>query len=431
MRPLQRALLLGVRGRQALGCQLRWGSRARSSVASGGAEWTGSSSGSKWTRSLLPPAAVGWKLTAVDTPALVVRLDALEANVKNMTAHLGALAPSVSIRPHAKSHKTAELAAIQMQQLRHIGICCQKVSEAVAMADTVGDILLTNVIASLPKARKLANLVRRGCGVTVVVDSEASLEIMTAAARAEGVRIGVLIDIDVGQARTGVESPEEAVALAKAVAGVEELQLRGIQAYHGAIQHIRSWSERRAAAADVASKARRVVEAMEVAGIPCEIVSGGGTGTCAFDAASGVFTEVQPGSYIFNDGDYMQNLDASGSPVSLWRQSLFVASTVISRNVAARRAVLDAGMKAVSYDSGPPIAHGSWSKTDAPVAENGGDEHTILHFQPGVELPAVGDQVLLVPGHCDPTINLYDHLVGIRKDTVEEVWMVGARGPGL
>jgi D-serine deaminase-like pyridoxal phosphate-dependent protein len=220
----------------------------------------------------------------VETPALLVRLDALEANVKNMTAHLGALAPNVNIRPHARSHKTAEIASMQMQQARHIGICCQKVSEAVAMADTVGDILLTSSVVSLPKARRLANLARRGCSVTVVADSKESLDVLTAAARGEGIRLGVLIEVDVGQGRCGVESPAEAVMLAKAVESQEEFDFRGIQAYHRGIQHVREWSARSAAAAEVASRVGEFVRALNSAGLACEIITGGGTGTCAFDA---------------------------------------------------------------------------------------------------------------------------------------------------
>lgn len=370
---------------------------------------------------------MGSCLLDVDTPALVVELDALEANIRRMTETLGSF-PEVALRPHAKSHKTVEVAMLQMQQPRTVGVCCQKVSEAVAMADAVGDILLTNEVATPAKARRLAALARRGCSVTAVVDSLQCAELLVAAARAEGVRLGVLVDVNVGQDRCGVDTPAEAVALARGLAELDQLHFRGIQAYQGLAQHVRGHGERAEAAAAAAARAKEVVGALEAAGFPCEVVTGGGTGTYDFDAASGVYTEVQPGSYVFGDADYSRNLDAEGDPVSTWRQSLFVAATVISRNTAARRLVLDAGLKAVSYDSGPPLVRG-WPDTAARI-ENGGDEHTLVHVPSGTALPALGEQLLLVPGHCDPTVNLHDHLLGLRGGIVESIWPVAARGPG-
>jgi len=382
----------------------------------------------------VPPATVGAQVTAVETPALLVKLDVLEGNIKNLTASLGAIAPSVAIRSHFTSHKTVEIAALQMKQERHIGVSCQKVSEAVAVADAgeVRDIVLTNVVAVLSKARRLASLVRRGCTVTSVLDSQESLDVLAAAARAEGVRMGIIIDVDAGHGRCANASAEVAVRLARAVADVEALQLRGIQVCERtpSVQHIEDWSQRKAAAMTIAEHAKVVVESLEAHGFPCEVVTGSGTGTCAFDAASGVFTEVQAGSYVFNDASYAKNLDATGMPVSMWRQSLFVASTVISRNEDARRVVLDAGQKAISCGSVPPVAVGPWEVEEAPTVEIG-DEHMVLHFKPGDRIPVIGDQVLLVPGNCDLTVNLHDHILGIRDDIVEEVWPVAARGPGF
>jgi len=179
----------------------------------------------------------------------------------------------------------------------------------------------------------------------------------------------------------------------------------------------------------VAHEAKHVAGVLGAEGFHCEVITGGGTGTFEFDAASGVFTEVQPGSYIFGDVDYARNLGEDGLPTKRWKQSLFVAATAISCNRDARRVVLDAGLKAVSYDSGPPRVRGY---SEAAVAvENGGDEHTILHFGPETPLPSLGDQLLLVPGHCDPTVNLHDHLLGVRAGQVESVWHVAARGAGL
>lgn len=364
----------------------------------------------------------------VDTPALVVDLDALEANLKTLSASMEAF-PGVAARPHAKSHKTAELAALQVSQPGTTGICCQKVSEAMALADAAGDVLLSNPVATPAKARRLAALARRGCTVTAVADSVWGVEMLAAAARVEGVRLGLLVEVNVGQNRCGVDRPEEAVNLARLAESLDSLHFRGIQAYQGAAQHVRSYEDRAAAAAAAAARAAEMSEALREAGLACEVVTGGGTGTYEFDAASGVYTEVQPGSYVFGDVDYARNLGADGKPVTKFKQSLYVAATVASRNMGSRRLVLDAGLKAIAYDTGPPQVDG-WPEGSATI-EGGGDEHTIVHVHQGTALPAPGEQLLLVPGHCDPTVNLHDHLIGLRGGKVEAVWPVAGRGPGF
>jgi len=299
----------------------------------------------------------------------------------------------------------------------------------VALADAAGDVLLSNEVVNPVKARRLAALARRGCNVTAVADSRLSAEVLAAGARVEGVRLGVLIDVNVGQDRCGVSGPEEAVELAKWISQLEELQFRGIQAYHGLAQHVRAYLDRAELVGAVAKQAAHIARALEAEGFRCDVITGGGTGTLELDAGSGVFTELQPGSYIFGDADYARNLGPDGEFVSRWRQSLFVAATVISCSPAARRVVLDAGLKAVSYDSGAPLVAG-WP-TGAFQVESGGDEHTILHVSPNVRLPRLGEQILLIPGHCDPTVNLHDHLIGVRDGIVEVVWPVAGRGPGL
>lgn len=375
------------------------------------------------------PVAPGAPLLAAETPALVVDLEALEANVQRLIEIMGSY-PDVSIRPHAKTHKTVEVAALQLKQPQTVGVCCQKVSEAVAMADTTSDVLLSNEVASSAKAQRLAALARRGCTISAVVDSKECAELLAEAARVEGTRLGALIDVNVGQNRCGVDTPAEAVALAQEIAKLEELQFRGIQAYYGNAQHFRRPEERVSASQQAAGKAKEVKEALREAGFECEVITGGGSGTFELDAASNIFTEVQPGSYVFGDVDYSRNLSADGTSAWPWRQSLFVAATVMSRNEAERRVVLDAGIKAVSYDSGPPLVHG-WPEGAARV-ESMGDEHTVLRvLRPEAPLPLIGEQVLLIPGHCDPTVNLHDHIVAVRGGVVEAVWQVAARGPGF
>jgi D-serine deaminase-like pyridoxal phosphate-dependent protein len=261
-------------------------------------------------------------------------------------------------------------------------------------------------------------------------------------AEAQGVCFQALVEVNVGQDRCGVDTVEEALQLAKAIQSfAPSLQMIGIQAYHGAAQHIRSYAEKKKVIAGVAEKAKSVKAALLQQGLTCDVVTGGGTGTYLLEAASGVFTEVQPGSYLFNDADYARNLGEDGDFVSDWKQSLYVLTTVVSKNVKAAvpRAVVDAGTKAVSLDSGSPLVHSlvNGEKLPTPLEyHGGGDEHGILKplqhalEAKNAELPSLGSKLLLVPGHCDPTTNMYDHLVAYRGNSIEHVWEIEARGPG-
>lgn len=209
----------------------------------------------------------------------------------------------------------------------------------------------------------------------------------------------------------------DAVALAKSIAACAHLEFRGLQAYHGTAQHTRSPAEREAAITHAAAQARRTVEQLRQQGLPCPVVGGAGTGTFALEAASGVFTEVQCGSYIFMDADYARNTDAPG-----FAQSLFILSTVMGP-AQPGIAVLDAGLKAVAVDSGLPLV---WQRPGLRYV-GASDEHGKLVCEPG-SAPATGEKLLLVPGHCDPTVDRYDWYVGVRDGRVECLWPVSARG---
>src|SRR6266853_1546869 len=284
---------------------------------------------------LPPPASLGIPLDEVDTPALVVDLDALEGNVARMAKAVEGGA--VRLRPHAKSHKCAEIARRQIAA-GAVGVCSQKVSEAEALvAGGVADVLVTNEIVGKTKVARLARLAHEA-KVAVLAD---------AAARAERVQLEVLIEIDVGAHRCGIEPGEPALALASAVAGCRNLRFAGLHAYHGAAQHLRSASERRAAIAAAADKARLTKSLIENAGIACETITGAGTGTFMHEGASRVYNEIQPGSYVFMDADYNRNLWEEGWP--RFEQSLFVLATVMSAP-SPGHAVLDAGLKASSVD---------------------------------------------------------------------------------
>ena len=366
----------------------------------------------------LTPASVGIPLDDVDTPALILDLDALERNIARMAEAVKGSA--VRLRPHAKSHKCAQIARRQIVA-GAVGVCCQKVSEAQALvADGVADVLVTNEIVGKQKVARLARLAREA-KVAVLADDAGNVGDLDSAARAEGVRLDVLVELNVGADRCGVEPGEQALALAIRIAACRNLRFVGLHAYHGSAQHLRGSEERRAAIAAAAEQALLTKVLIEKAGIACETITGAGTGTFLLESASRVFNEVQPGSYVFMDADYNRNNWEEGWP--RFEQSLFVLATVMSAP-APDRAIVDAGLKASSVDSGMPQIH------ERPGVEyvKASDEHGVLRIAAGAKAPRLGEKVLLVPGHCDPTVNLYDGFVCVRRGKVEALWPVTARG---
>jgi len=366
----------------------------------------------------VPPASIGIPLGEIDTPALIVDLDALEGNIARMAQTVKGGA--VRLRPHAKSHKCAQIARAQIAA-GAVGVCSQKVSEAEALiAGGIADVLVTNEIVGARKVARLARLAREA-RIGVLADDADNVSQLDAAARAERVRLDVLVEIDVGAHRCGIEPGEPALALARTVAACRNLRFAGLHAYHGAAQHLRSASERRTAIAAAAEKALRTKQLIENAGIACETITGAGTGTFLLEGSSRVFNEIQPGSYVFMDADYNRNAWEEGWP--RFEQSLFVLATVMSAP-STDRAVVDAGLKASSVDSGMPLVY------QRPGVEyaKASDEHGVLRIAAGAKALELGEKILLVPGHCDPTVNLYDWLVCVRKGTVEAIWPVVARG---
>ncbi|WP_135468149.1 DSD1 family PLP-dependent enzyme [Crenalkalicoccus roseus] len=361
-----------------------------------------------------PPAEPGMREEEVDTPALLLDLDAFEHNLDAMAARL---APTgAKLRAHAKTHKSAVIARLQMAR-GAIGQCVQKVAEAEALAwGGIPDILVSNEVVGARKLARLAALARIA-RVAVCADDAAHVAACEAAAEAAGIRLPVLVEIDVGAGRCGVEPGPPAVALAERIAASRHLVFGGLQAYHGSAQHRRSPEERRSAIAAASDMARRTVEQLRQRGLDCPIVGGAGTGTFALEAASGVYTEIQAGSYAFMDADYARNEEPPP-----FRQSLFVLATVMSRAVPGV-VVVDAGHKAVAVDSGLPLV---WQRPGLRYA-SASDEHGKILVEDGAA-PALGERLRLVPGHCDPTVDRYDWYVGVRGGRVECLWPVSARG---
>lgn len=373
------------------------------------------------------------RLEDVDTPALVLDLDAMERNLARLAAF--ARAAGVRLRPHAKTHKSSALARRQIAA-GAVGVCVQKVAEAEALArGGVDDLYVSNEVVSAGKLARLAALARdlaaRGGRLAVAVDSAEGVRRLAEAVRAAGAEVDVLVEIDVGQGRCGVPPADReagpAVALARRVAASPGLRLAGLQAYQGKAQHLRTPAARQAAVAAAAASARATRRALLDAGLPCPLVTGGGTGTFALEAASGAWGELQAGSYLLMDRDYAENEPEPGQPP--FAQALFVLTEVMS--VGAGRAVVDAGLKSHAVDSGLPLVHDPTGRSRL-AFESGGDEHGILRPVEGSPLPALGERLWLVPGHCDPTVNLHDRYVGVRGGLaggqVEALLPIDARG---
>lgn len=364
------------------------------------------------------PAQIGMLLADVDTPALILDLDAFESNLKRM--HESLAGRNVKLRPHAKSHKCPQIALRQMA-LGAVGVCCQKVSEAEAMVDGgVNDVLIANEVVGAAKIRRLVALSKRA-KIAVCADHPDNVGALDAAARDGGITLNVLVEVNVGANRCGIEPGAPAFKLAQQIHSCKNLHFAGLQAYQGGAQHMRKTEERRAAIEAACAMVTRTTALLTQAGIPCERVTGAGTGTYMFEAASNIYHELQTGSYIFMDVDYANN-DWTESGIPRFEHSLFVWATVMSC-AAADRAIVDAGLKASSIDSGMPRVF------DTPGVEyiKASDEHGVLKLDAGVSLP-LGHKLKLVPGHCDPTVNLYDHLVCVRGGKVEALWPIAARG---
>lgn len=368
-----------------------------------------------------PPAEIGMALEEVDTPALLLDLDAFERNLDRMAAAIAD--KPVKLRPHSKSHKCAVIGLAQMAR-GAVGLCCQKVGEAEAMvAGGVPNVLISNQIVGRPKLLRLAALSKQAEWVGVCADHPDNVAQLNDAAEAMNATINVLVEIDTGAARCGVAPGQAAVDLAKQIDSATNLNFSGLQAYQGRAQHIRDYAERQQAADAGVVLTRETVEALSAAGLDCEIVGGAGTGTFQFETAGGIHNELQAGSYVFMDADYGKNFDAGGEFFQDFDNSLFVYVTVMSAPTEDR-ALVDAGLKALAMDSGPPAVAGMPEVAFGRAS----DEHGILDTSKTNHPVRLGDKLKLIPGHCDPTVNLYDWYVGYRGNRVEALWPIVARG---
>ncbi|BBK32350.1 3-hydroxy-D-aspartate aldolase [Stella humosa] len=367
-----------------------------------------------------PPADIGMPVSEIDTPALVIDLDALERNIAKLAEV--SRRTGVRLRPHTKTHKSPIIALKQIEA-GAIGQCCQKVGEAeVLVAGGVRDVLVSNQVVGDRKLARLAALAQ-SARVALCVDAPEHIEAAGRAAREYGVELGALVEIDVGTARCGVEPGEAAVKLAQQIAATPGLRFGGLQAYHGTAQHLATWDERKAAIELAVAKTKLTVDALAAVGLSCDIVGGAGTGTFQFESTSGVYNELQCGSYLFMDTDYARIGGKTSNRYDEFEHSLFVLATVMSVPTADR-AICDAGLKAYTMEKGAPWVHGRDDLEVTGVSDEHGKVRTT-----GAKTPLkLGDKLWLIPGHCDPTINLHDWYVGVRKGRVEAVWPIAARG---
>ncbi len=359
---------------------------------------------------------------SLNTPALVLDFDALSRNIETMAGF--ARGAGVALRPHAKTHKSAAIAKLQIEA-GALGVCCAKLGEAEALAaEGVESILITSPVVTPQAIKRLRALHDKIADLRITADNSDNIDAIAAASAGATRPLPVVVDIDPGIRRTGVASPEAAVALAQRISQYAQLSYAGVQFYCGAQQHIESFADRQAAIEDRTAYLKSVVDALAAAGLAPQMITGGGTGTHRIDAALGVLNELQVGSYVFMDRQYRDcDLAGEGAAKPPFESALLIDATVISAN-SASMATIDSGFKALSTDGGSPQIIAGAPETSMFVFM--GDEHGAL-IAPDHAFK-LGDRVTLTAPHCDPTVNLYEAYHVVRGDTLIDIWPVTARG---
>ncbi len=368
------------------------------------------------------PAKPGMSEDDIQTPCLVLDLDALERNIKKMGAY--AAAHGMRHRVHGKMHKSVDVAKLQETLGGACGVCCQKVSEAEVFArGGIRDVLVSNQVRHPAKIDRLARIPKYGARAICCVDDVTNVADLSEAAVRHGTVIECLVEIDCGAGRCGVTTTPAVVEIATAIDAAQGLKFAGIQAYQGAMQHLDTYEERKAKTGVAVAMVKDAVDTLRAKGLDCDIVGGGGTGSYYFESASGVYNELQCGSYAFMDADYGRILDKDGKRIDQgeWENAMFILTSVMS-HAKADKAIVDAGLKVQSVDSGLPVIYG---RDDVEYIKCS-DEHGVVLDTEGVL--KINDTLKLVPGHCDPTANVHDWYVGVRNGKVETVWPISARG---
>ncbi len=361
---------------------------------------------------------VGSEKYTINTPALLIDLDKMKFNITRM-AHFFK-DKEANLRPHMKTHKTPVIAHKQIKD-GAIGITCQKLSEAEVMIEAgINDILIANEVVGIQKIKRLVNLAKY-TRIKVAVDNTRNVADISEAAKEKGVKVGVLVEVDIGMNRCGVSPGEPALRLAQEVVKSEGLEFFGLMGYEGHCVFIKDYQERKKKANQALALLIMTKKLLEEKGLECRIVSAGGTGTYDIAGSYPGVTEVQAGSYATMDAKYSAIEGVGGE----FKQTLTILTSVISRPTDDR-AILDVGMKAISIDMGfPEILYPKGLKVSR-LSE----EHTFLidlHSDAKRRLP-IGTKIEMIPAHGCTTINLHDFLFGIRDEIVESIWRIEARG---
>jgi len=358
----------------------------------------------------------------LSTPALLLDLDALERNIAAMAVHCERA--GLQLRPHAKGAKSIEIARRQVAA-GAAGICCATLGEAEVIAGGgIENVLVTSPVVTPPMIGRLIELARRAKGLMVVADNPANVHALDAAFAGKGASLGIIVEFDVTQGRTGTRSVGLALALARDIKACRNIRYAGVQAYYGHFQHIPAFADRKAAADAQMARVRELLAGLKSDGLAPEIVTGGGTGTFDIDPAGAVYTEIQPGSYPFMDREYVE-IDMTRARTSPFAPSLFVQASVISVH-GEGFAVVNAGYKSFATEGGMPVVASPRLK-DAKYRLMG-DEHGGIDYDPTGGVLKLGDLVEFLTPHCDPTINLYDRYHVVQGDTLVEIWPVDGRG---
>jgi D-serine deaminase-like pyridoxal phosphate-dependent protein len=384
---------------------------------------------SAWARPLARPVAGSpvAGLAQLPTPALVLDVAAFERNLKRMAEH--ARASGVGLRPHAKTHKCPVIARRQLE-LGAVGICCAKLGEAQVMVENgIDRVLITSPVATSEKFELAVALAGKAKDFIMLVDRADAARALGRLAQDAGIVLQVVIGLDTGTRRTGIQPGTPALELARVIQGIPSLRLRGLQAYAGHVMHIDGHDKRATASKKSLQPCLATRKLFEDNGIPVEIFTGGGTGTFDIDSSIDGVTDLQVGSYCFMDVQYRAIGDRDSAVFDFFEPSLFVLTTAISQPVPELITV-DAGYKAFANE---PNAKPVFADLDGMIYHYGGDEHGIVQFtdanQAAEARPLkVGDKARLVVSHCDPTINLYDEIHPWVDGVLESPWPILARG---
>jgi len=370
----------------------------------------------------LPGApAPGTRIWELPTPALLVDQDAMESNLEKMAAFYRT--KKARLRPHGKTHKCPPLARLQLDR-GAVGICAAKVSEAESFVEAgIADVLITSPVVTRDKYERVTALARKSPGVSIVVDQAQGARDLNDAAAAAGVRLSVLVDLNVGSDRTGIAPAAPALELARVIRKCPSLRFAGLQAFAGHVLHQRGFEYRKQASLQSLAGAVETRRLLEQDGFEVQALSVGGTGTYNVDCDVEGVTDVQVGSYLFMDVNYRNVGGAGGAVFDDFKPSLLVLATAVSQPVRGL-ITIDAGYKAFATDHEPP------ELLDATGVSYrwAGDEQGILELRAPSRPIKLGDKLLLIASHCDPTVNLYDRFHAFRGERVEEVWPIAARG---